>query len=59
MIEETDYATVVSVIKDLENIGVLDGNPAEAEFYVFVYWMGESNEIKRLDCISSIFVRFK
>jgi len=59
MVQETDYATVVSVVKDLENIRVLDGNPAESNFNVFVYWIGESGDIGLLDCISSIFVRFK
>ena len=56
---ETDYVTIVSVIKDLENIGDFNGNPAEAPFFVFVYWIGESYDTKLLDCISSIFVRFK
>ena len=57
--QETDYVTVVSVLKDLENIRSFNGNPAEALFSVFVYWMGESGDIELLDCISSIFVRFK
>ena len=59
MVIETDYATVVSVVKDLENIRVLNGNPAESNFNVFVYWMGESDEIRLINCISSLFVRFK
>ena len=59
MVIETDYATVVSAVKDLENIIFLDGNPAESTFDVSVYWMGESDEIILLNCISSLFVRFK
>jgi len=59
MVNETDYATVVSVVKDLENIRVLDGNPAESDLNVFAYWMGESDKIILLNCISSLFVRFK
>ena len=59
MEKETNFTTVVSVIKDLENIGDFSGNPAEAPFFVFVYWIGESYETKLIDCISSIFVRFK
>jgi len=59
MVNETDYATVVSVVKDLENIKVLNGNPAESDLNVIAYWMGESNAIILLNCISSLFVRFK
>jgi hypothetical protein len=52
---ETDFANVVTVARNLVN----PSSSVATNYNIYVYWGGGSSDIQLLDCLSSVFVRFK